>query len=751
MDKDTVIMESDNAVDEDTSKSEANVTDEGDKSKSDVGEVKPTDTERNKHVVEIPKQVTMASFKMPMIIPSKIIKTKSAFMQEPKVIKKELVVNSVTDKTVLPKEEIPIVVKSVEKKPSTKPPKELPPFPYKEPKWGGKPNKNYSFEILKSGKILDTVDLSQENFYVFGRLESCNFVFEHPSVSRYHAILQFRAEGTEEHEAGFYVYDLESTHGTFLNKNQIRPRTYYRMKVGHILKVGGSSRLHILQGPEEDEEKESELTVTEIKALAIKKREEIMSKLESKESDVQSSESSKDSGVDWGFGEDAVEEPIGENPFTLAAEIAPNEDLYLNDPKKTLRGWFEREGYELEYKVEEKGVAHFSCRIELPIDAAYCQTYFAEATVKGKKKEAVLAAALEACRILDRNGLLRQSQHEGRKRKKKNWEEEDFYDSDEDTFLDRTGTIEKKREMRKKMVSNETETYDSLREKFSNVEKEMDEINELLEQSAKKTPIKNPDDQTEDSLEAYMAAITKSEELDKTKKSRLRLQLGILQREKNRLEKLINLARPTSLPPLTLVKDLKSKIQPMVGSMKGFKAKTSLNKIKAKVVTPVKVIKTETEEFEEEVEDDDVNEKQRKKEKETSAKIETQDEIPLEDDTSKSDIIELIEENNMKVPDDEEESIMEDDEMETDERDQIKVIGPIIPEDVEISDVTENLNESKPNPLNQKKNVERIERRKRAKKGAAGYNSSDPDYAMWLPPNNQTGDGKTHLNDKYGY
>jgi len=35
---------------------------------------------------------------------------------------------------------------------------------------------------------------------------------------------------------------------------------------------------------------------------------------------------------------------------------------------------------------------------------------------------------------------------ESRAKKTKNWEEADFYDSEEDTFLDRTADIEKKRQ-----------------------------------------------------------------------------------------------------------------------------------------------------------------------------------------------------------------------------------------------------------------------------------------------------------------
>ena len=102
---------------------------------------------------------------------------------------------------------------------------------------------------------------------MFGRLPVCDVPLEHPSISRYHAVLQYRPtnatvstatdqEGGEEggllsfgtpNEAGFYVYDLGSTHGSFLNKNKLQPRVYYRVRVGQMVRFGGSSRLFVLE------------------------------------------------------------------------------------------------------------------------------------------------------------------------------------------------------------------------------------------------------------------------------------------------------------------------------------------------------------------------------------------------------------------------------------------------------------------------------------------------------------------------
>lgn len=152
------------------------------------------------------------------------------------------------------------------------------PVPYIEPTWGGIPIEEYKLEVLKSGVILETITLT-ESFYLVGRLPSCHLSLAHPTISRYHAIIQYRAvEDSSEtskdtnqkniptkDSKGFYLYDLESTHGTFWNGHRIKPRTYVRLYGGHMIKFGCSQRKYILQAPPEDQEEESELTITELK------------------------------------------------------------------------------------------------------------------------------------------------------------------------------------------------------------------------------------------------------------------------------------------------------------------------------------------------------------------------------------------------------------------------------------------------------------------------------------------------------
>ena len=104
------------------------------------------------------------------------------------------------------------------------------PLAYEEPSWGGAPESDsgYFIEVLKGGSIVQTIKLVGKSYFCIGRLPQCDLYMEHPSLSRNHAIIQFKATWSPEKPSGFYLYDLDSTHGSWHNKNKCFPRTYYR-------------------------------------------------------------------------------------------------------------------------------------------------------------------------------------------------------------------------------------------------------------------------------------------------------------------------------------------------------------------------------------------------------------------------------------------------------------------------------------------------------------------------------------------
>lgn len=339
--------------------------------------------------------------------------------------------------------------------------------PYKVPKWSKPPSGDqiYRFEVLKSGQIIEEVkDLQQQAIWSFGRASENDVAMAHPTISRYHVVLQYKPKANVEEEEnnsksepeqpeGWYIYDLGSTHGTFMNKQRVPPRTYIRIRVGHMLQLGISTRVYILQGPSDDEEPESVLSVTELREqrkqqVAAAAAEKIRKAEELKERE-------RNEGVSWGMGEDADEETdLAHNPYASTN----NEDLFFDDPKKTLRGFFEREGLTLEYKCDELSQASFVCRVELPIDDSNGRPIVVEVTHKGRKKDCVVQCALEACRTLDRHGVLRQANQESQKRKiQKTGDSED-----EDEFWDRTGDVARKKQRKATNNASVTLTYEDL-------------------------------------------------------------------------------------------------------------------------------------------------------------------------------------------------------------------------------------------------------------------------------------------------
>ncbi|XP_041420147.1 kanadaptin isoform X2 [Xenopus laevis] len=637
-----------------------------------------------------------------------------------------------------------------------------PAIPYREPVWSGLPQTLYNLEILKGGNIVSTKNLSNVSWTLFGRLPSCHVSLEHPSVSRYHAVLQYRhIQGSDpDEELGFYVYDLGSTHGTFLNKQRIQAKTYCRVKVGHVLKFGGSTRLFILQGPEEDQEEESELTVTQIKE-ARRQRESLQKKMLGDDSDdEESSEDNKnvkdpgslgdDGGCMWGMGEDALQEDNEENP--IATEFQEQKEaLYLKNPKKALQGFFDREGEELEYEYEEQGPGMWLCRVKLPVDDASGKQVVAEAVHSGRKKEASVVCSLEACRMLEMRGLLRQ-EAVARKRKAKNWEDEDFYDSDDDTFLDRTGLVERKRLNRMKKagkIEDKPETYDSLVAKLNAVEKELSDIAIKLQTSH----AADSQSKAQDSLDAFMTEIKSGATLDNVARKKLHLRSFELKKEQQRLKGLIKIVQPTKLPELSPVApDPKAKKPslPMFGAMKGgrkFKLKTgTVGKLPPKRTDlPESFFNMKGDENEEEEEEEEMQVECKQITEDSSEKPAQREEAD-KGSPQKTACSPQSSAVDKPVP-----------EME----DKLPHLGPKKTKDSEPDDETPIPSKREPQVSQKEENKQKEETVKPRKMHGPSrpptgslsthYPKDDPDYCVWMPPTGQTGDGKTHLNEKYGY
>lgn len=496
------------------------------------------------------------------------------------------------------------------------------PVPYRVPKWSGlcPDGSNYCLEVLKSGRILEKIDITKQPYYVFGRLANCDVIMAHPTISRHHAVLQYRSFAEKwEPPTGWYLQDLVSTHGTLLNGTSLKPSVYERVKVGDQIKFGASTRTYIMSGPDYDSDEEAYYNVKKIKQIAEEEQESMTKEAAEKKERVKLDEEHKreEQGIDWGMGEDAEEEPdLSENPYAATA----NEELYLEDPKKTLRGFFEREGYDLKYECEERGIGQFLCRVELPLDDTRGRTMVAEVLHKGKKKEAVVACALEACRQLDRAGVLRQAKHEPRARKTRDWSADDYYSSDEDTFLDRTGSIEKKR--RKRMARHgvaekETDkplTYDDLLKKIEQIKDEISDSEKTLTKLRSSRNAEKTEADEADELDAYMDSLkTQNHTMsEKAEISKTKMQIQKLKTELAKTQRLAELARPAHLPPLLKKED--SKMAVKVGSNsvvygKRIKLKDDIDrKPKIKVAS-----KQEEKEFVEEMDSDEENQLEEKK------------------------------------------------------------------------------------------------------------------------------------------
>ena len=107
--------------------------------------------------------------------------------------------------------------------------------------------------MFKGADILETIELSRRSCWLIGReLAVVDMAAEHPSISKQHAVIQFRyiekknEFGDKLGKVRPYIIDLQSANGTLLNKEAIPPSRYLELRGKDVVQFGHSTREYVL-------------------------------------------------------------------------------------------------------------------------------------------------------------------------------------------------------------------------------------------------------------------------------------------------------------------------------------------------------------------------------------------------------------------------------------------------------------------------------------------------------------------------
>jgi len=124
---------------------------------------------------------------------------------------------------------------------------------YAPPTWSVPPQVHYYFEVRNQStdQISKKIPLWELGHYLIGRAPICNVSVEDPSCSRQHAVVQFRP-GDPDLETGeiideIYIYDLNSTSGTYVNGMNLQTEAYYPLLPGDVIQFGQYHSVFILR------------------------------------------------------------------------------------------------------------------------------------------------------------------------------------------------------------------------------------------------------------------------------------------------------------------------------------------------------------------------------------------------------------------------------------------------------------------------------------------------------------------------
>ncbi|KAI0870469.1 SMAD/FHA domain-containing protein [Hypoxylon argillaceum] len=126
---------------------------------------------------------------------------------------------------------------------------------YHEPPEARKPSPKDQWKlfVFKGENIIDTIPLSNRSCWLVGRdLVVADMAAEHPSVSKQHAVIQFRyiekrnEYGDKIGKVKPYLIDLESANGTSLNSKKVPQSRYLELRDKDMVQFGQSTREYVL-------------------------------------------------------------------------------------------------------------------------------------------------------------------------------------------------------------------------------------------------------------------------------------------------------------------------------------------------------------------------------------------------------------------------------------------------------------------------------------------------------------------------
>ncbi|RAL59988.1 hypothetical protein DID88_000614 [Monilinia fructigena] len=126
---------------------------------------------------------------------------------------------------------------------------------YHEPPEACKPpaKDDWKLFVFKGADIIETIDLSTRSCWLIGReLAVVDLAAEHPSISKQHAVIQFKATekmnefGDKVRKVKPYLIDLNSANGTMMNKDPVDKSRYIELMDKDMIQFGHSTREYVL-------------------------------------------------------------------------------------------------------------------------------------------------------------------------------------------------------------------------------------------------------------------------------------------------------------------------------------------------------------------------------------------------------------------------------------------------------------------------------------------------------------------------